>query len=105
MACGALRPPTGLTVPTMKTTHTLLTIAIPTFDRPGPLADTVRRLLPQLGAGERLLVMDNCSPQPAADTLREVLAAHPEAPAEVRRHRTNVGGNEANTSNETYGNH
>lgn len=70
-----------------------LTIAVPTFNRPGPLVRTVAALLPQMDDGVRLLVLDNCSPVPAAEVLAPLLANWPRARVEVRRHPVNIGGN------------
>jgi glycosyltransferase involved in cell wall biosynthesis len=68
-----------------------LTIAIPTYDRNALLAEHVALLLPQLTPDCRLVVFDNCSPTPAAETLAPVLAEHPGGAVEVVRHRVNIG--------------
>ena len=73
-------------------TAPVLTIAIPTFDRNAILADNLARLLPQLTPDCRVLVLDNCSPVPVADSLALLLAAHPAAVVEVQRNPINVGG-------------
>lgn len=68
-----------------------LTIAIPTFDRNELLAKHVALLLPQLTAETRLVVFDNASPTPVAETLAELLREYPAAPVEIVRHRVNIG--------------
>lgn len=69
-----------------------LTIGIPTFDRPTQLSDAVQRLLPQLGAQDTLLVVDNASPVPAQDVIAPLVADWPLAQVRVVRHRVNLGG-------------
>ena len=71
----------------------ILTIAIPTFDRNAILERTVAALLPQLTNACRLLVLDNHSPTPVAETLAPLLARHPGVDAQVVRHPVNIGGN------------
>lgn len=75
----------------MNTPPPILTIVIPTYERPEALARTVRSLLPQLHTDCRLIIIDNCSPTPAHD----VLAPHLQAgmPVEIRRNPVNIGGN------------
>jgi glycosyltransferase involved in cell wall biosynthesis len=70
-----------------------LTIAIPTFNRPVPLARTLTSLLPQLGPATELVVLDNDSEIAAETVLAPLLALHPEATVSVTRHRFNIGGN------------
>jgi glycosyltransferase involved in cell wall biosynthesis len=70
-----------------------LTVAIPTFDRNALLQENVSRLLPQLTPECTLLLLDNCSPTPVAETLGDLLAAYPAVPVRIVRHATNVGGN------------
>jgi glycosyltransferase involved in cell wall biosynthesis len=70
-----------------------LTVAIPTFDRNAILRANLERLVPQLTPQCRLLVLDNCSPTPAAETLAPLLAAHPDVSACIVRHPVNIGGN------------
>lgn len=72
-----------------------LTIAIPTYNRPRQLAHTLSVLLPQVREHEnvQLLILDNCSPVPAADVLRDVSkgTALPDRIGVVR-HVANIGG-------------
>jgi hypothetical protein len=70
---------------------TELTIAIPTFDRNDLLARHVEILLPQVGP-HRLLILDNASPVPVAETLCPILERFPAARCEIVRHRHNIGG-------------
>lgn len=70
----------------------LLTIAIPTYNRPVQLRHTLAAILPQI-RGEprvRLLVLDNHSDLPAAQVLAELTGA--EENASVVRHAFNIGG-------------
>lgn len=71
-------------------TAPLLTIAIPTFDRNEVLAQTVAALLPQLGSDVRLVIRDNASPRPVAQTLAGLVAG---ADVEIVRNPWNIGGN------------
>lgn len=68
-----------------------LTIAIPTFNRNQILLDNLRRLLPQLNDECRLVIIDNCSDVPVADTLSEILSQFPQVNVEILRNRLNVG--------------
>lgn len=71
-------------------TAPLLTIAIPTFDRNEVLARTVSVLLPQLGPEVRLIIRDNASPRPVAQTLPHLCD---EAGVQIVRNPWNIGGN------------
>jgi hypothetical protein len=71
-------------------TAPLLTISIPTFDRNEILAQTVAALLPQLGPDVRLVIRDNASPQPVAQTLSVIPC---ESDVQVVRNPWNIGGN------------
>jgi hypothetical protein len=68
----------------------LLTIAIPTFDRNADLARTVRVLLPQLRPGVLLVIRDNASPVPVSETLAPLVDGNESV--EVVRNRFNIGG-------------
>jgi DNA polymerase III psi subunit len=70
----------------------MLTIAIPTYNRPAQLRATVAKVAPQLDGECRLLVIDNASPTPATDVLRDVLASVPNDRWQILRNRTNIGG-------------
>jgi hypothetical protein len=70
-----------------------LTIAIPTFNRPASLVRTVETLLPQAGPETELLVLDNDSRPPAAESLVALLATARPGQISVVRHQLNVGGN------------
>lgn len=72
----------------------LLTITIPTYDRP----DSLRRTLPAfLTAIEPhkdkvgILLIDNGSEIPTADVIRPMLEEHPEVEVTVMRNRVNLG--------------
>lgn len=70
-----------------------LTVAIPTYNRNELLSRHLAKLLPQLGAGCRLLVVDNCSPTPVQETLAPLLREFPAVPVEIVRNRANIGAN------------
>jgi hypothetical protein len=70
----------------------ILTIAIPTYNRNAILRENLARLLPQLTPECCLLILDNHSPQPVADTLADLLAQYPQVNCQIRRHRMNLGG-------------
>ncbi|RYE17208.1 MAG: glycosyltransferase family 2 protein [Sphingobacteriaceae bacterium] len=65
----------------------MLTIAIPTYDRNDKLVRSVELLLPQLVEGVTLLILDNCSKIPVADSLSHRLAPN----VQVIRNKYNVG--------------
>ena len=73
-----------------------LTIAIPTYNRPSQLGHTLSVILPQVMSHEdvQLLVLDNCSPVPADDVLKDVYCGL-KLPERIRavRHIANIGGN------------
>ena len=68
-----------------------LTVAIPTYNRPDKLTDTVVRLLPQLTTEVKLLVLDNCSETIIKDYLGTELGNEVLNKVEVVRHRVNIG--------------
>ena len=72
-----------------------LSVAIPTFNRNDILKANLAKLIPQLTSACELVILDNCSTIPVADTLSDLLATIPEnISVRVIRHRANVGGNE-----------
>lgn len=73
----------------------VLTIAIPTYNRPKQLEHTLRVILPQLVRDERvcLLILDNHSEVPASEVLNSLGAAVPSDRIRVVRNRVNIGGN------------
>jgi glycosyltransferase involved in cell wall biosynthesis len=73
--------------------QTLLTIAIPTFNRNESLNRTLERLLPQLTPEIRLVVIDNASDVPIAETSREILNSASPDRVTLLRNRANLGGN------------
>ena len=70
----------------------MLTIAIPTYGRNKTLAETLAGLLPQLDEDCRLVILDNCSPVPVAETLAPLLSQWPQVKYQIVRHRVNLGG-------------
>lgn len=70
----------------------LLTIAIPTFNRPDRIRNTVSRLLPQLNSQVKVLVLDNCSPVNVKEYLQQQIGSDVLNKVEVIRHRVNIGG-------------
>lgn len=71
----------------------MLTIAIPTYNRNAQLLAAVQDVLPQMNDQCRLLILDNCSPEPVQETLRPALEKFPAARVEIRRNRVNIGAN------------
>jgi glycosyltransferase involved in cell wall biosynthesis len=70
----------------------LLTIAIPTYNRPAKIRNTVSLLLPQLHSNVKVLILDNCSPVNVANYLKEQIGHNVLDEVEVIRHKTNIGG-------------
>jgi len=70
-----------------------ITIAIPTFNRNESLLRCLERLLPQLTPECHLLIQDNASDVPVAQTLEPLWARFPEVHPEMARNRVNVGAN------------
>ena len=68
----------------------LLTIAIPTYNRPLDLSRTVGLLIEQLDVQTQLLVLDNCSNEPAETVLEPFLRKSPER-LRIVRNSLNVG--------------
>ena len=75
----------------------LLTIAIPTYNRNAILLANIRPLLEQLaartGAGVRLLVIDNASPQSVEETLAPLRHEFAGVEMQVQRNAANIGAN------------
>ena len=70
-----------------------LTIAIPTYNRNESVTRAVSAILPQLGEECHLLILDNCSDYPVAETLAETLAGLNSGYVKVLRNKTNIGSN------------
>jgi len=70
----------------------LLTIAIPTYNRPDRIKNTVSGLLPQLTSQVKILVLDNCSSVNVKDHLKEQIGGDVLDKVEVIRHKVNIGG-------------
>jgi glycosyltransferase involved in cell wall biosynthesis len=68
-----------------------VTVAIPTFNRPGELGRTLDAIIPQLRERDRLLVLDNNSPVPVSEAQAQRLAGLPANRVRVVRHPANVG--------------
>jgi glycosyltransferase involved in cell wall biosynthesis len=69
----------------------MLTVSIPTYNRPKQLLDCVGRLLPQLDDDCELRIYDNCSTTPMAGVLADLLKHYPKAKVTVIRNQTNIG--------------
>lgn len=69
----------------------ILTIAIPTRDRNELVRKHLAILLPQLTAETRMVIYDNTSSVPVADSLAELLGQFPLVSVTVTRNRTNIG--------------
>ena len=70
-----------------------LTIAIPTYNRNELLRQHLAQLLPQLTADCQLLVIDNHSDVPVAETLAAIFQQFPGVQKHVVRNRCNIGAN------------
>ena len=70
----------------------LLTVAIPTFNRPDQLTRCVELLRAQTDKRFKLLILDNASSTPAALAIKAVTSDWPELDLRVIRHSINVGG-------------
>lgn len=70
----------------------ILTIAIPTYNRPDRVKNTIFRLLPQLTSQVKILVLDNCSNVNVKDHLKEQIGENVLDKIQVTRHRVNIGG-------------
>lgn len=66
----------------------ILTIGIPTYNRPNSIQDTVRRLLPQLNENVVLKVYDNCSEIPVASLFSD----EEKKQFVIVRNKVNIGG-------------
>lgn len=73
----------------------VLTIAIPTYNRPDELARTLSVILPQLKNDDRvyLLIIDNHSKKSASAVLESLSMEVPEGQIQVLRNNINIGGN------------
>lgn len=71
----------------------MLTVAIPTYNRNQKLLEHLEHLLPQLTSECRLLIIDNASDVPVAQTLASLLARFPDVKVEIKRNRANIGAN------------
>lgn len=69
----------------------LLTIAITTYNRNEMLLNTVRSVLNQACLDVKILILDNHSDVPVAETLSELIFSHPETSVTVHRNPVNVG--------------
>jgi len=70
-----------------------LTVAIPTYNRNDILKENIALLLPQLNSDCKLLVIDNHSETPVAETLKYYISEFSHVSIEVIRNRVNIGGN------------
>ncbi|MEJ7682698.1 MAG: glycosyltransferase family A protein [Segetibacter sp.] len=70
----------------------ILTIAIPTYNRPDRVRNTISRLLPQLTSQVKIMVLDNCSDVNVKDHLKEQIGGDVLDKVQVIRHRVNIGG-------------
>jgi glycosyltransferase involved in cell wall biosynthesis len=68
-----------------------LSIVIPTYNRNDSLAANIAHLLPQVNADVEIVISDNASAVPVAQTLAPVLADYPQVNVRVVRNPTNIG--------------
>jgi len=69
----------------------ILTVAIPTYNRNQILRENIQFLLPQLKGRARLIILDNCSDKPVAETLKDILKEFPEVECKIVRHNFIIG--------------
>ena len=69
----------------------ILTISIPTYNRPDKVKDTVLRLIPQLGDHTQITVIDNCSNVIIQDYLNETIPDLNKKNVTILRNKTNIG--------------
>ena len=69
----------------------ILTIAIPTYNRPEKVKNTLIKLIPQVNANVRILILDNCSDVDIKNYLEEIISESNLENINVIRHRTNIG--------------
>ncbi len=68
-----------------------LTIAIPTYNRPDKVLNTVKMLIPQLNSNVRISILDNCSDINVKDYLEISIQNLSSYPINVIRHKVNIG--------------
>jgi glycosyltransferase involved in cell wall biosynthesis len=69
----------------------VLTIAIPTYNRPKHVYSVVKRLLPQLEDDCVLKIYDNCSDKPVVGVISDLLDKYPAVKIQVIRNAVNIG--------------
>lgn len=72
--------------------ETILTIAIPTYNRKDSLIGTLNALLPQMVSDCNLLIIDNCSDIPVESYVLEMFESYPELKFKIFRNKVNIGG-------------
>lgn len=75
----------------------ILTIGIPTYNRPINIVETIKSLLPQLNEKVRLVVYDNCSDRPVS----ELFSDEEKSSFTIVRNKANIGG-DANIAGVIY---
>ena len=70
----------------------VLTIAIPTYNRPAQLHNTLSKLLPQLNDECYLSIIDNHSDVPVEETTAELFCQYPNVQYKIHRNHVNIGG-------------
>jgi glycosyltransferase involved in cell wall biosynthesis len=70
----------------------ILTIAIPTYNRPDKVTNTISRLLPQLNSTVKIMVLDNCSKVNVKEYVTAQLGDDVLNKVHIIRHRVNIGG-------------
>ncbi len=69
----------------------VLTVAIPTYNRPDKVKNTLLRLLPQITPDVKIVIHDNCSSVIIRDYIAEQLGCEVSNKIEVVRNRVNIG--------------
>lgn len=70
-----------------------LSVIIPTYNRNLVLRENLAKLLPQITAACRVVIIDNHSSTPVEETLRDLFATYPSNDISIVRNRRNIGGN------------
>jgi glycosyltransferase involved in cell wall biosynthesis len=69
----------------------ILTVAIPTYNRPDKISDTIKKLIPQLVCNVQVMVLDNHSDTIILDYLKSKFNNLETYPIKVVRHPVNIG--------------
>jgi GT2 family glycosyltransferase len=68
-----------------------LSIVIPTYNRNATLCKNLPALLVQINKDVELIILDNASTTPVADSIKNILEMCPDIAVTVSRNKTNIG--------------